>query len=63
MTITPGGTTFDIKIDPKGTVKPGIYNLTLEQFDTNSNVKATLKSDTVSITVEDPCQYDPALIS
>ena len=60
--ITPGGTTFEVKIDPKGTVTPGVYNLTLEQFDANSNVKSTLKSDTVAITVESPCQYNPASI-
>ena len=50
MTLTEIGSSTDVEIDSNG-VDPGVYTVQIESFDNNSNIKSTLKTDTIEITV------------
>ena len=54
VTFANGATSTDVNINTNG-VSPGNYTLELQSYDTNGGVFSTLKTDTIFITVTDPC--------
>ena len=54
VTFANGATSTDVIINSNG-VSPGVYNLVLQSYDTDGVVFSTLKTDTIIITVTDPC--------
>ena len=41
----------EVSIDPQG-VAPGVYTIYIESFDASSNVKSSLKTDMIVVTLE-----------